>query len=66
MTAPVAVGVTARVPEAGSEPDQPPLAVQVEPALDDQVSVALWPSTMLVGETEMETVGGGGELPPPP
>ena len=41
VSEPVALGVTAWVPLAGSLPDQAPLAVQVEPLAADQVSVAL-------------------------
>jgi hypothetical protein len=40
--------------------------VQVEPVLDDQFSVADWPSTMLPGVTVTEIVGGGAPPPPPP
>ena len=64
MTAPVAVGVTLCVPEAGSAPDHAPLAVQVVPALADHVSVALRPSTIVDGWTESVAVGFF--LPPPP
>jgi hypothetical protein len=64
---PVAVGVTDWLPEAGSAPDQAPLAVQVEPEADDHVKVADCPSTMLVGLTDIVMDGCGfDELPPPP
>ena len=67
MTLPLVAGVSDVVPEDACAPVQPPLAVQVVPAEEDQVSVALWPSVMLVGATEIVTVGGGGAgVPPPP
>ncbi|MFO1427397.1 MAG: hypothetical protein U1F11_10605 [Steroidobacteraceae bacterium] len=46
MTEPVAEGVTDWLPDALWLPDQPPLAVQVEPDAADHVSVADCPSTM--------------------
>ncbi|MFO1400821.1 MAG: hypothetical protein U1F30_06365 [Steroidobacteraceae bacterium] len=67
MTEPVADGVTVWLPDAGSLPDQPPLAVQVEPDAADHVSVADCPSTTLAGLTVIVMAGGGlEELPPPP
>lgn len=67
MTEPVAEGVTDWLPDALWLPDQPPLAVQVEPDAADHVSVADCPSTMLVGLTDIVMAGGGFEpLPPPP
>lgn len=53
----VAVGVTLWVPLVALLPVQPPLAVQEVALVEDQVRVALWPETMLVGEAEKETVG---------
>jgi hypothetical protein len=41
--------------------------VHVEALLEDQVSVALWPTAMLAGESVTVTVGTGGPgLSPPP
>jgi hypothetical protein len=67
VTVPVADGATVWLPDAGSVPDQPPLAVQLDPDAADHVKVADWPSTMLVGLTVIVMDGGGfEELPPPP
>ena len=44
-------------PAVASEPLQPPEAVQAVALVDDQVSVALWPTVMEVGTTAMVTVG---------
>lgn len=67
VAVPVAAGVTLVEPLAACDPLQPPLAVQLVPVLDDQVSVALWPSVIDDGATDIEIVGAGGaELPPPP
>ena len=62
---PTAVGVCTLVPLAATLPVHAPLAVQDDPALELQVTVALWPSTMLAGATEIVSVGGGVLLPPP-
>jgi hypothetical protein len=51
--------VTASVPFALSAPLQALLAVQFVALLEDQVSVALCPSVIEVGATEMLTVSGG-------
>lgn len=61
----MAAGVTVWLPDAGWEPDHAPLAVQVEPDADDHVKVADCPSTMLVGLTDIDMVGGGFIEPPP-
>jgi hypothetical protein len=52
--------VTIIVPLVFRAPLQPLLAVQLVAFVDDQLSVALCPSVMVVGVTEMCTVGGGG------
>src|SRR5689334_18230984 len=56
------------LPLVGSLPLQAPLAVQEVAFIADQVSVALWPATIVVGCTlrVIAGVGGGGALPPPP
>jgi hypothetical protein len=51
--------VTAKVPLVACAPLQALLAVQVVALVEDQVSVALCPSVIEVGATEMVTVGGG-------
>ena len=57
---PAALGVTFKVPLVFWVPLQAPLAVQEVAFIDDQVSVALWPSAIEVGSTERVTVGAGG------
>jgi hypothetical protein len=42
-----------------------PLAVQLVAFVDDHVSEALPPSVILVGDTEIVTVGAGWLFPPP-
>jgi hypothetical protein len=68
--APIAVGVTSTVPVACCVPFHPPLAVQLVPWFEDQVSVALCPSAMVVGAAVSDAVGAGiaglSEPPPPP
>jgi hypothetical protein len=54
--------VTAKVPFVFSAPLQALLAVHVVALVEDQVSVALCPSVMEVGATDIVTVGGGGLL----
>ncbi len=54
------LGVTLWVPLPASLPVQPFDAVQAVAFVEDQVSVALLPSTMLVGATAIVTVGAGG------
>jgi hypothetical protein len=68
VTVPTAVGVSGSEPLAACAPVQPPLAVQLLPEFEDQVSVAVWPSTMLVGATVSVSEGAGvaGVPPPPP
>ena len=60
MLVPTCAGVTLCVPLLACAPLQPLLAVQLVALLDDQLSVALWPSVIEVGVAEMFTVGGGG------
>ena len=55
---PTAVGVCALEPEVGGLPLHAPLAAQLELLVEDQVKVALCPSTMLAGAADNETVGG--------
>jgi hypothetical protein len=57
---PAALGVTLKVPLVFWVPLQAPLAVQEVAFVDDQLSVALWPSAIEVGSTEKVTVGAGG------
>ena len=70
VLSPTVPGVTTMVPVVGSVPLQAPLPVHDAALLADQVRVALWPATMLVGCTlkVMAGVGGGGAmlLPPDP
>jgi hypothetical protein len=54
---PVAVGVTVCVPLVGSLPLQPPLAVQPAAFVDDHVSTTACPAVMVVGWTEIVTLG---------
>ena len=58
-TAPAVFGITVRVPDAGSGPDQPPVAVQDAPAVAVQLSSALSPREMLAGCTASVTEGAG-------
>ena len=60
MSLPTAVGVSIAVPLAASAPLHAPLAVHDVSLVDDHVRVALEPSVMLDGETEIVTVGAGG------
>jgi hypothetical protein len=57
---PAELGVTCKVPLVFWVPLQAPLAVQDVAFVDDQVSMALWPSAIEVGSTERVTVGAGG------
>jgi hypothetical protein len=71
LKVPAEAGVTDSVPLAFLLPDQSPLAVQVVPAFDDHVIVALWPTMTVVGATLMLVLAGGGgaamyPLPRPP
>jgi len=59
---PAAPGVTDCVPLVASVPLQAPLAVHEVASVDDQVSVALLPSAMLVGLTEIMAVGATGAV----
>jgi hypothetical protein len=59
---PAVAGVTDCVPFVFCEPLHAPLAVQAVAFVDDQVSVALDPTIIGVGETEMLTVGAAGVL----
>lgn len=55
------------LPLAASVPLQSPEAAQVAALVEDQVSVADWPASIVVSEAVSETVGAGvGETPPPP
>src|SRR5665213_833687 len=56
----VAVGVTLIVPLDASVPLQAPVAVQVVPALADQVRVTLWPAVIVVGLADSATIAGVG------
>lgn len=62
----VCCGLTASLPLVALVPDHPgaPLAVQITALVDDQLSVAELPATMLDGDADNETVatgtGGGG------
>jgi hypothetical protein len=58
-------GVTVSVPLPALAPLHEPLATQVAP-LEVQVMVALWPTVIVVGLTEIESVAAGGDEPPPP
>jgi hypothetical protein len=66
VSAPAAVGVTVFDPVAARLPLQPPLAVQVVPVLDDQVTTADCPSVIAVGFTVTLTMAAGFMLDPPP
>ena len=57
---PLELGVTLKVPLVASVPLHAPLAVQEVALVDDQVSVALWPTVIEVGDTAIVTVGTGG------
>jgi hypothetical protein len=63
---------TFEFPVACFEPDHAPLAVHAVASVDDQVSVADCPRTVVAGLTEIDTVGGAGTrrfrgwLPLPP
>jgi hypothetical protein len=52
--------VTLKVPLVASAPLHVPLAVQDVASVDDQVTVALWPTVIEVGDTAIVTVGRGG------
>ena len=57
---PPALGVTFKAPLVFWVPLQAPLAAQEVAFVEDQVSVALWPSAIEAGSTERVTVGAGG------
>lgn len=59
MSAPTAVGVSVTLPLVALLPLHASLAVQESALVDDQVSVALAPSVIVAGATEMVTVGVG-------
>ena len=59
VAVPAALGVTIVVPLVFCAPLQPLLAAQLVAFVDDQLSVALCPSVMEVGITEIFTVGDG-------
>lgn len=63
MLLPAAVGLSLAEPLVFCAPVQAPLAVHEVASLEDQVSVALWPSVMVVGATVIVTVGGGDDAP---
>ena len=56
---PLAVGVTLNVPLVASAPLHEPLAVHEVALVDDQVTVAVWPTVIELGATAMATVGAG-------
>ena len=61
MKVPVVAGVTLVLPAGFCGPLQAPLAVQAPPMpIDDQLSTALCPSTMVVGVTLMVMLGACG------
>ena len=62
VAVPDAEGVTVAVPLVVCVPLQPPLAVQLVALVEDQESVAFAPTVMLVGATEIVTVGCGGAV----
>jgi hypothetical protein len=64
VNVPAEAGETVSLPLAVLLPAQAPLALQLR-AFDDQVSVALSPSVIVVGSTAIESVAGG-RLPPSP
>jgi hypothetical protein len=64
VAVPAVAGVSVAVPLVASLPLHAPLAVQEVEFVDDQVSVVLAPSVMLVGLAAMVTVGFGWLLPP--
>jgi hypothetical protein len=66
VSVPTAVGVTVWEPVAASVPLQPPLAVQLVPALEDHVTTADWPNVIVVGFTVTLTVDPGFDIDPPP
>ena len=64
MLLPLCVGLSACVPWVACAPLQAPLAVQEVAFVEDQVSVALCPTVMVVGATEIVTVGALAEEAP--
>jgi hypothetical protein len=68
VLAPTVAGVTTWLPFVGWLPIHAPDALQDVALPVDQVSVALWPATIVVGWTASEIVGvgAGGDEPPPP
>ena len=64
MLLPLCGGLSACVPRVACAPLQAPLAVQEVASVEDQVSVALAPTVMVVGATEIVTVGALAEEAP--
>jgi hypothetical protein len=60
LLVPICVGVTLCVPPVALVPLQPLLAVHEVALVEDQLSVALFPSVIEVGVTDRATVGNGG------
>jgi hypothetical protein len=58
----VALGLTLKVPLVASAPLHAPLAVQDVALVEDQVTVALWPTVIEVGDTAIVTAGSGGAV----
>jgi len=68
---PLVVGMTTWDPLVASVPDQAPDALHEVALLVDQVTVALWPTVIVVGAIDIEIVGASGGpmfplLYPPP
>jgi hypothetical protein len=59
---PAAVGVSDLVPLVDCDPLQSPLAVHAVALVEDQVRVALPPSVMVAGATEISAVGAAGAV----
>ena len=60
LAVPAALGLTLKVPLVASAPLHAPLAVQEVAFVEDQVTVAPWPTVIEVGDTAIVTVGRGG------
>jgi hypothetical protein len=65
---PAVVGVTTWVPVVASLPLHAPLALQVLAPVVDHISVAVWPTAIVVGCMDSVTAGpcNAGMVPPPP
>jgi hypothetical protein len=63
----VTFGDTFRVPEVGTPPMSGVISA-LSAFVDDQVNIVLWPRSIVVGDAESVTVGGGAwppSIPPP-